>query len=289
MAAVACPLCPSSGASGTEPMAVASADAVVAALQAARDAGATSVALRGGELLARPEALDLLRQARALGFAAIELWSSGVALARPGVAEQVVAAGASHLAVALYGDTAAGHDYVAQVDGHFARAVAGLRRARAAGARTAVVAPILRPSFRNLARIVQKSIPIDVGAVHLVAPTGRDRAAHPLLVPLPMAAPYLRAAVEVARAGRRRLTVRGVPACLLADHGGEALATTPEFAADGSQSPAFGHGPPCQTCTWRGPCRGQLVSLAEQHGWLGLAARSDLPPTPRAPENNIVV
>ena len=213
----ACPLCRGADAPGRQE-APASADAVVAAIDAA--AGEPEIVLRDGDLLTRPEALDLLQHARQASKS-LELWTSGLMLARPGVAEAVLRAGVSTLALPLYGDSAEAHDWVTGQPGHFQRVIAGLKRFRALGGKTAVIAPILRPTFRALPLLVQKSIALDVSAFRFVALPGPDRVAQPLLPSLEMVAPYVRQALQMTAAAKRRASVLDVPPCLLGDRAAE--------------------------------------------------------------------
>ena len=268
----ACPLCRGADAPGRQE-APASADAVVAAIDAA--AGEPEIVLRDGDLLTRPEALDLLQHARQASKS-LELWTSGLMLARPGVAEAVLRAGVSTLALPLYGDSAEAHDWVTGQPGHFQRVIAGLKRFRALGGKTAVIAPILRPTFRALPLLVQKSIALDVSAFRFVALPGPDRVAQPLLPSLEMVAPYVRQALQMTVAAKRRGTVLDLPACLLAER---ALPAEAASVAAGAVAVAHEYGPPCDTCAWRGPCPGQMMATAERFGWGGLAARNDPPPT----------
>ena len=279
----ACPLCPQH-AEAARDEAVSDAAAVVAALSAAHAAGARAVTLRDGDLLARPEALDLLDAARTMGFAAVELWTGSLSLAQAGMAEQVAAAGATHVGLPLYGDAAESHDYVAATPGHFQRTIQALKRTRAAGLRTLVLAPMLRPTYRNLPQLVQKSVAIDVAGFRFVASPGQDRSTNPLLAPLPLTAPYLQTALQRATAARLRAVMLAVPACVLGTYAAQQLPVPPVFAAIGLQegltplAPVFVQGKPCEACTWRLVCPGQLGSLAAQHGWVGLVARADAPP-----------
>ncbi len=258
---------------------IANAESLLAAMQQARNEGIATASLRDGELLQRPEALEILQQSRKMGFSALEVWSNGHLLAQPGAAEAIARAGATHIAVPLYGDTAESHDFVTATPGHFARAIAGLRRARAAGLRTVVVVPILRPTFRNLSQIVQKSLAIEVSAFRIVAHDGPDRDKHPLLAPLPLASRYVQLAQARADAAKKRCTISDIPLCLLGEQVADALrevtriVTLAEVAAEAK---AYLHGKPCEPCAWRDRCPGQLAGLAAAHGWVGVSARMDV-------------
>lgn len=249
---------------------------VEAALSAAEVAGllhaqrgADKIALRGGELLLRPEALELLTAARRLA-AQVELWSNGAHLARPGVALTLRQAGATAVVIGLWGDSAEGHDYATGVPGSFARAIAGLKAARQAGLRTAVVAPLLRPTYRNLPQLMQKSLALGIDGALLWAPAGPDRSQHPLLAPLASMGPYVDAAARVLAAAQKSCGVIGVAPCSL----GPAAAALDLTA---SAQPGLGRskGAPCQTCSWAERCAGQTNPRIQLHGWIGLSPRRD--------------
>ena len=271
-----CPICRGADAPGrTETLAT--AEAVAAALDKA--AGQPEILLRDGELLARPEALELLQHARR-SSKSVELWTSGLMLARPGVIEAVLRAGVTTIALPLYGDAADSHDWVTGQPGHFQRVIAGLKRVRALGGKTAVIAPILRPTFRGLPLLVQKSQALDVSTFRFVALPGPDRAAQPLLPSLEMAAPYLRQALQMTAAAKRRASVLDVPPCLLGDRAADvAKENAPTEIAIGAITHEREHGPACDGCTWRAHCRGLLSSTAQRFGWAGLTARMDTAPT----------
>lgn len=235
--------------------------------------GVTRIALRGGELLLRPEALALLTAARRLA-PQVELWSSGGHLARPGVAQALRKAGATAVTVGLWGDSAEGHDYATGVPGAFARAIAGLKAARQAGLRTAVVAPLLRPTFRNLPQLMQKSLALGIDGAVLWAPAGLDRAQHPLLAPIAAMGPYVDAAARLLAAAQKSCAVLGVAPCALG-------ATAAALDLSGVAQPQLLRSPggPCGACSWRERCGGQTPARQRLHGWVGLSPRRD-PPAP---------
>ncbi|MBI5609374.1 MAG: radical SAM protein [Deltaproteobacteria bacterium] len=259
------------------------AQAVLAAVRAGLAAGHRHFDLLGGELLLRPEALDLLTQARRDGAQGLAVWTSGTLLARPQAAARIRQAGATQVVVGLFGDSPAAHDYVAGTDGHFQRVLAGLRAARAAKLGVWVAAPLLRPTFRGLPGLVQKTLPAGIAGVHLWAPPGPDRSSQPLLAPLAIMAPWLQAALTILATAKRPWRIDGVPACLLGEwaqlqpewplwRAMEPLAAEPETAGDANEFAAT-----CADCTWRSSCVGVPAARARGHGWLGLQPRTDAP------------
>ncbi len=234
-------------------------------------AEASKIVLRGGELLQRPEALELLTAARRIA-PQVELWSNGAALARPGVVQAIRRAGATAVAIGLWGDSPESHDYATGVPGSFARAIAGLKAARQGGLRTAVIAVLLRPTYRGLPSLLQKSLPLGIDAALLWAPPGPDRTAHPLLAPMAAIGPYVDAGVRILAAAGKGCAVLGIAPCALAT-----AAAAAEISPLAQPDRRAARGAPCAACTWRDHCAGQPPLRAQLHGWTGLVARKDAP------------
>jgi pyruvate-formate lyase-activating enzyme len=98
--------------------------------------GHDELALTGGEPTIRPDFLDLVRQARALGYRRVAITTNGWMLADPGRFRAALEAGLTSLGVSIHGPSADIHDALTGHDGSFAHAVRTIRnavRARAAG------------------------------------------------------------------------------------------------------------------------------------------------------------
>lgn len=237
-------------------------------MRGALDGGATAIVLRGGDLLQRPDALDMLARATQFGARDIEVWTAGRALARAGAAEAVRAAGVTRVAIPLHGDTAAAHDWVVGQAGAFQQALAALKRARAAGLRTTVLASVVRPTYRQLGGLVQKALALQVDGFRFIRVDGTERERNPLLAPPALAGPWVASAVVRAEAARRRVAIEGLPACVL---GTAAAHIETGLSGSGEQ------GPPCATCTWRARCAGMPPLAVVAHGWTAIEARRDVP------------
>jgi hypothetical protein len=270
--AVACPLAGDAG----QP---ASAQELEGLIEAQTSAKPQRLVLRGGDLLRRPEALSLLALARKVA-PEVEVWTGAVAMARPEVAAAVRKAGATAVGLPLYGDSAAAHDWLAGQSGHFQRTLKAVQVARAAGLQVVVLAPVLRPTFRNLQGLMQKCIPAGVFGVRLLAPDGPDQPTHPLLVPHAMSGPHLRAALTVAKAGKLAVWSWRLPPCILGDFAASQLDTSPNAAPVGAATEAadaYEYGPLCDQCSWHSRCPGISSARAAGHGWVGLMPRQDSP------------
>lgn len=135
--------------------------------------------LSGGEVTLRPELLEWVAAARDAGAGRVLVQTNGRMLAYKGFAERLVAAGADTVAVGLHGDTAALHEWLTRAEGSFEQAVAGIRRARQAGARVLVNTVITRPGFRHLDDIVRLAARLGVARVRFLWPRAEGAAADP--------------------------------------------------------------------------------------------------------------
>ncbi len=252
--------------------------AVRAALETA--SLATAIVLGEGDQLQRAEVLGWIRQARSAGARAVAVETTGHVLARQGTAAQLKAAGLTHVFVALFGADAASHDWVVGAPGSFDRSLRGLKQARAAGLRTQLLIPILRPTFRALPDLIRRSLAIRVHGFEFRAPIGPDRVAHGLHPHLALAGPFVARAVQIARAAKRSAWTWGVPACVLGDaadamierHGGQ---TVIDAATPTGEDYARTAGEPCKMCAWSAHCPGPLASYG--YGFAGLLPRTDAP------------
>ncbi len=275
------------------PAAPAADDAAIRkTIERAHAAGASALTFTGGEVLARPEALDWLHAARSAGFRAVEVRSDGWLLAGAGAAERVVAAGASHIGIELLAGDAVAHDHLAAEPGSFARALRALRASREAGAATRVVVPLLRGTFRSLPSLVRRALALGISGFDFVAIDGPDRPAQPLLAHPAIAAPHLRAAIDLARTARRRVSTWSVAECLLAEHADCAVERGRPLLFDARRVDAGPipnyfrrqHGTPCAGCTLTASCDGPMAAEVGRHGWGGYIGRNDPPPTKGDPD-----
>ncbi len=233
------------------------------------DVSGAHVLLVGGEPLLSAKLLDWIETLRAKGATSIEVWTDGRVLARRDAAVRLHALGLSHVGVILFGAEAAAHDFVAATPGHFNAAVRGLRLARKAGLRTSVVAPILRPTFRDLPLLVQRAMAIGTSRFEIVALPGPDRHKHGLLPNLAIAAPHVELAIKQARSGRRVARTWWVPHCLVPNSREHALDLR-QIAPNISNHFSVKATAACGQCQLQPSCAGPLAGYFEQHGTAGI-------------------
>jgi MoaA/NifB/PqqE/SkfB family radical SAM enzyme len=96
-------------------------------LQRARREGATSVGLLGGEPTAHPRIIEIVREARTLGFTRIALATNGLKLADAGFARELVETGVTRFSISVHSHVPADEDHLTGRSGNFARKTSGVR------------------------------------------------------------------------------------------------------------------------------------------------------------------
>ena len=166
-----------------------------------RAPGAKVLVLSGGEATLRPELGEWVAAAVAGGARRVIVQTNGRMLAYRGFASRLVEAGAGVIAVALHGPNAAVHDWTTRVEGSFDQTVAGIRRARRAGARVILNTMVTRSSFRHLSETVRLAATLGASRVRFMWPRAEGQAAElaPSVLPnAQLAAPHLWRALAIA-------------------------------------------------------------------------------------------
>lgn len=191
-------------------------DTLLRRVALAQHSGADAIVFWDGDLLGRPDALEVLRAATS--GADVEVFTAGGVLRGDDALATLRDAGLRRVTVPLCAAAAEAHDYITGTEGSFQRAVRGLRAARAAGLATRLLVPVLRPSHRGLDELVRRSLAIGVGGFVFMLPRGPDREAQPLLPTHPaLVADSVVRALGVARAARRPAVTLGFEAALLGE------------------------------------------------------------------------
>ena len=114
-------------------------DGVKAIIDDLADAGVLTLNVSGGEATLRPDLVDILRHARARGFA-LRLYTNAF-LVDEAMADAIASVGLHEAHVSVYSGVAAEHDAVTRVPGSFARTLSGVRALRARGVRVVLKCP----------------------------------------------------------------------------------------------------------------------------------------------------
>ena len=132
--------------------------------------------LTGGDCLSRPDLFELVAHARERGVP-VALSPSVTPRLTPSTIERIAASGVSTVSISLDGATAAVHDGVRGVPGHFDATLDAMRRVVVAGLTLQVNTTVMRPTVDELADVA--GLVADVGAhiweVFFLVPVGRGQ------------------------------------------------------------------------------------------------------------------
>lgn len=256
-------------------------DALVARLTEVRP-HTRGLVLTGGEPALYKQILPLVRAARALGFAPIQLQTNGRMLSLPRVLSALVAAGVTEFSPSLHGSTPETHDALTHAEGSWTQSLQGLRAALGTGLPVVTNSVITRRNLDDIPTLVELLGAVGVRQAQLafVHPVGTAYERFDEVVPrLPDVVPQLARARAVARKYAMRLVAEAVPYCFL--RGMEELCVEgiipPTTVVDLDGRPADhtawrvdegkSHGPCCEGCARRARCEGPWREYPERFGW----------------------
>ncbi len=254
---------------------------LIAALEAGR-ATCDGVVLTGGEVTIRPDALDLVRAARALGYRTVQLQTNGRMLASERFADAVAAAGVTEVSPAIHGPAAEVHDGLTRAPRSFLQAVRGVRHVRERGLDVIVNSVVVRANHRLLPAMARLFVALGVKQFQFafVHALGEAEARFDEVVPLlSEVQPYVRRAVAIGRLAGVPVFTEGVPLCFLRgiedaaaeaaipatriDEGARLVADWTARRRDEAKT----HGPPCAACSAADRCEGPWREYPARFGW----------------------
>ena len=256
---------------------------------------ADAIVFTGGEPSVRPDFLELVAEARRLGYRLIQLQTNGQMLAYRAFARGCAEAGVTEVSPALHGHVPALHDFLTGRTGSFQHTLRGIENARAEGLPVVTNTVVTKPNRRHLSAIARLLIERGATQVQLafVHPVGTAMTNFASIVPrMALIRDELFRAFDVADEAGIRSMAEAVPLCVL--RGRESYAAEwiiPDaavFDAEGTIDDyrAFrvgegkAKGAPCKRCLLDSVCEGPWREYPERFGWSEFEARRD----PRAKE-----
>jgi MoaA/NifB/PqqE/SkfB family radical SAM enzyme len=194
------------------------AAAVLAQMRGGRNRDYDRIAFTGGEPSIRPDLLALVKAARKLGFVDVKVQSNALLFTEANVA-RLVAAGVSRFHVSIHTHEPEAYDALVRRPGSHALMESGLRNVVGSGVHVVVDMIIKSDTYRRLPEAVEWVAERGVPEIHLWYVSLTDGNAENLdsLPAMRDAVPYMRRALEVARAHQIEIKSLHVPRCLLGD------------------------------------------------------------------------
>lgn len=246
-----------------------------------RDQARGGLVLTGGEPAMHDEILALVRLAKGLGYAPIQLQTNGRLLSLPRVLHAFLQAGVTEISPSLHGPTAEVHDALTRAPGSFEQSARGIANSIAAGVPVVTNSVITRDNVDVLDQLVDLLASLGVRRAQLafVHPVGTAWEHFDDVVPrLPRVQQALAPALHRATLHGMDLVTEAVPLCFLS--GMEHLAVeariplTTVMDLEGTvdysawrQAEGKAKGPPCEGCEHGSRCEGPWREYPERLGW----------------------
>ncbi len=243
---------------------------------------ADGVVFTGGEPTLRRELPDLVRRARDLDYAPIQIQSNGRMFASMEVCEELIGAGATEFSPALHGHLPALQDHLTRAPGSFAQTVRGIRNLRSLSMPVITNSVVVRanaPTLPELATLLV-ALGIEQFQFAFVHPVGAVSEAFTTVVPrMELLARPLRRALRIGLAAGARPVTEAVPYCILPGLEGcviearipatrvvDAGVTVEDYAAYRRHEGKL-KGPDCAGCRWFEGCEGPWREYPERYGF----------------------
>ncbi|OGR76325.1 MAG: hypothetical protein A2X40_11115 [Elusimicrobia bacterium GWC2_65_9] len=192
-------------------------DDALKALAEGRRAACSELVVMRGEALLWPNLAGLLRRARMMGYAFIQLQTSGRVLARADARRELLPL-VDAFEITLYCAHEATHDQLTRAPGSFRQTLMGVRAAVAAGREVALNVPVLRRNCRRLRLVAALAAKLGVRRVQFCFPRPvetRDGVEASALPRLSDASPHIREALRAAAQAGVPASTEAVPFCHL--------------------------------------------------------------------------
>ena len=243
---------------------------------------ADSIVFTGGELTIRKDVVELVRHARSLGFAVIQIQTNGRMLAYPKFVDELVEAGANEFSPALHGHVAGLHDWLTGSPGSFEQTSKGIRNVKALGKTVLTNSVITRSNFRHLPELAHLlvSLGVDQYQFAFVHPVGSAAANFDAIVPrMSMIEPHVKAGLAVGIKAGKSVMTEAIPYCFMGGferYVAERIIPRTKIFDAGlviDDYTAFrltegkAKGPACPKCVHFAYCEGPWKEYPEKFGW----------------------
>lgn len=196
--------------------------------------GWSGLILTGSEITLLRNLPRLAERARTAGFRHVRIQTHGMHLDNSVYVRRLVEAGVDEFFVSVAAGSAATHDRITQVPGSFDRTLAGLEALEVHDVISITNTVLTTESYAELPLLVQR-----LGHLRRLRQMEfwnylpmREADDKGLIVPLRDLLPSLRIATRLARAAARRVEVKHVPVCAMAEDGELVVNEQPELVID---------------------------------------------------------
>ncbi len=179
------------------------------------------VVFTGAEVSIRADFFHLVKVARHLGYARIQIQTNGRMFGYRGFCERAVLAGANEFAPAIHGHVAKLHDGLTRAPGSFAQITAAIGHMVALGVPVVSNTVVTKQNAEHMPALVALLADLGVGQFQLAFPhpTGHAATHFRGVVPrMSEVAPHIHAALDLGRARGMVGMAEAMPFCMMAGH-----------------------------------------------------------------------
>jgi len=255
---------------------------IEADLAEGRERGALELVVTGGEPTLQPHLLEVIALARRLGYQRVQVQTNGRRFHYEVFCDAAIAAGATEFSPSLHGSTAEIHDALTEAPGSFRQTVRGIEQLVARRQTVITNSVITRTNYQDLPALARLLVRLGVSQLQLafvhILGTAEENASW--LVPRKREVmPFVREALEVARAAGVRSMTEAIPHCLMAGYEThvaedvipdtliyDAAHTIDDYGAY-RRDEGKKRGPRCGGCRYVARCEGPWKEYPELFGW----------------------
>lgn len=245
-------------------------------------AGCRSVVFTGGEPSLHPKIINIVRQARKIGYTGVQIQTNGRFFCYEDFCRKIVAAGITEFSPALQSSNAKLHDFLTDSPGSFVQTVRSIQNMKALGVPIITNSVITKPNFRNLPELASLFVSLGVNQfqfafVHILGSAAKNKS---WIVPRKsMIEPWVKEGLDIGLNAGLKVMTEAIPYCFMSGYekyvAEEVIPETIIFDAD-FKVDRFSHyrktegkirGPLCKRCSYGDVCEGPWKEYPEMFGW----------------------
>ena len=254
--------------------------------------GGGGVVFTGGEPTLRQDLVELVGDARELGYSPIQVQTNGRRVAYRPYIDALVEAGMTEISPALHGSRPEIHDGLTRAKGSFRQVVQGIKNAISLNLPVLTNTVVTQQNIKDLPNIADLLLRLGVRHIQYayVHPAGTAGTLFQSVVPrFSDAAPYIQRGLDLIRAAGARGCTEAVPycfaqgyeSCVIEQHIPDTrVVDAPMIIEDYTKyrlKEGKAHGPPCEECSFAGICEGPWHEYPREYGWTEFRPRKDDP------------
>lgn len=240
------------------------------------------IVFTGGEPTLHEGFLELVAEAKKLGFKTIQIQSNGRMFAYRSFCEEVIAAGATEFSPAIHGPNAEIHDELTSAPGSFAQTTQGVRNLKSLGQRVLTNSVITTKNYKYLPQMAQLFVELGVDQFQFAFPhmTGSAGENKDWLVPKKSEImKYVKKGLDIGIKAGKRVMTEAIPLCFMKGYedyvAEKVIPDSKVFDAAGvvedytlyRKTLGKQKGPQCPKCKYFSVCEGPWKEYPAAFGW----------------------